>query len=87
MAQLKLRNPFDEATTTAPIAADEAGETTEETPADSEIGQAPVPTIRLSVDLDRRLHRRLRRWALEQERTASDVIRDLLTSALDAAGH
>lgn len=86
MAQLKLRNPFDEAVTSPP-APSAAEAVAEETPADSGNGQAPEPTIRLSVDLDRRLHRRLRRWALEQERTAADVIRDLLTSALDAAGH
>jgi hypothetical protein len=39
------------------------------------------------VDLERSLHRRLRRWALERDRTVSDLIRELLVSTLDAAGH
>jgi hypothetical protein len=95
MAQLKLRDPFAEASAPPPVSTplrdvaatpvaegkrlEELGELQE--------GQGPHPTIRLSVDLERPLHRRLRRWALDQERTASDVIRELLTSALDGAGY
>jgi hypothetical protein len=83
MAQIKLRNPFDDDAGT--VSSAEPENTPVETNAQN--GQGPEPTIRLSVDLERSLHRRLRRWALERERTASDLIRELLTSALDAAGH
>jgi hypothetical protein len=81
MAQIKLRNPFDEATTTSPEPANGSVKTI------GQCGQGRDPTIRLSVDLERSLHRRLRRWALEQDRTASELIRELLTSALDTAGY
>jgi hypothetical protein len=83
MAQIKLRNPFDEPTPTS-LAQSNHGPMVATTPQDN---HAPEPTVRLSVDLERSLHRRLRRWALDRDRTASDLIRELLTSALDAAGH
>lgn len=44
-------------------------------------------TIRLSVDLERSLHRRLRRLALDHDRTAADIVRELITSALQSAGY
>jgi hypothetical protein len=81
MAQIKLRNPFDEAATTS------SAESSNGSVAETGHGQGRDPTIRLSVDLERSLHRRLRRWALERDRTASDLIRELLTSALDTAGY
>ncbi len=82
MAQIKLRNPFDEPAPTSSAESTHASVTT--TARDN---HPPEPTVRLSVDLERSLHRRLRRWALDRDRTASDLIRELLTSALDAAGH
>jgi hypothetical protein len=101
MAQLKLRNPFEDTaapatSTSAATAKSPAAPKLVRRPADNELaadaqpdtgGEAPQQTIRLSVDLERPLHRRLRRWALERDQTASDVIRELLTSALDGAGY
>jgi len=99
MAQLKLRNPFDETPAeVAPPRPTTAPKKTGPRPVDDNNrewaggvgpneGQGPQPTIRLSVDLERALHRRLRRWALERDQMASDVIRELLTSALDGAGY
>jgi hypothetical protein len=88
MAQLKLRNPFDE--TPATVAQRPVAPKTGPRPVDDNAGERPTgagpeevpgpqPTIRLSVDLERPLHRRLRRWALERDQTASDLIRELLT--------
>lgn len=82
MVQVKLRNPFDEAVKESSGEPEKAAvETT------AQIDQEPEPTVRLSVDLERSLHRRLKRWALDRDQTASDLIRELLTSALDDAGH
>jgi hypothetical protein len=78
MAQIKLRDPFNDPAATI--------EPAERRPGDTE-ARVQEPTIRLSVDLERSLHRRLRRWALDGDRTAAEVVRELLTSALDTAGY
>jgi hypothetical protein len=101
MAELKLRNPFENppgpdnppasrkpmTPKLVPPGADDrlAAQPPFGTSADDT--EAPQPTVRLSVDLERSLHRRLRQWALQRDQTASDVIRELLTSALDGAGY
>ena len=39
-------------------------------------------TVRLNLDLDRDLHRQLKRMALDQDRTLADVVRGLISDAV-----
>lgn len=67
MAKLKTRNPFgaDFFDTTGPAA-----------PAPR--AERKVGGQRLNIDIDPDLHKALKRRALEEDRTVSDILRDLI---------
>lgn len=42
-------------------------------------------SVRLNVDIDKALHKKLKLHAVEQDRSVADVVRDILQETLDKA--
>lgn len=74
MAKLKTTNPYDDEFFKPPTA-----------PAETSQADPPSdPMVRLNVDVDRQLHRALKRLALDEDRTVADVVRSLITAAVSS---
>lgn len=84
MAKLKTSNPYDdrffEDPGTARSLASEPSPASESALSTHRGGT----TVRLNLDLDRVLHRRLKQLALDEDQTVADVVRFLIAEAISA---
>lgn len=76
MAKLKTANPYG----------DEFFNSSRPSPVQTSQQErvAKAATVRLNIDLDRQLHRSLKRLALDQDRTVADVVRSLIAAAVSS---
>lgn len=73
MATLKTRNPFGEN-----FFEDDASAPSDSPPAAIAPLEKKVGGQRLNIEIDPGLHKALKRKALEEDRTVSDILRDLI---------
>lgn len=76
MAKLKTTNPFDEKFFDGPTPPAAT------TPVEPQPAAPKGSTVRLNLDLDRAIHRELKRLALDEDRSVADVVRELIQQAV-----
>jgi Ribbon-helix-helix protein, copG family len=87
MARLKTANPYGDDFFAGPAQPAATPAPPEQEPT-AEPGPVVAPekgsTVRLNLDLDREMHRRLKQMALDTDRSVADVVRELIAHALSA---
>lgn len=83
MAKLKTTNPYGaEFFETASAASPKIRSLGSGQAARSPGGREDAGSVRLNIELAKGLHRQLKRFALDQDRTIADVVRTLIASAV-----
>lgn len=84
MAKLKTANPYDESffaedrsAVNAPVQVE-----IEPAPIAPGVGATSAASVRLNIEIDKQLHRQLKRLALDQDRTIADIVRSLIVSVV-----